>query len=207
MLFRSRWVAIGAAIGVAFGGIAYAVVVNPPSSSNRFYACVSPSGVVKSGTLRLNVAPTKCPTATDQVQSWNAVGQTGSTGATGATGAGAAPRTISWPSGVTGPTGPDPIGYVGTYALTVTTDGCNIVNPDAGYKFDDLRVRLVTLDGFDPGVTQGSCGQSIGSAPYGVSLDGAPLDFLTAFPGITQLTHLGGDVELNFTDKIGRAHV
>ena len=47
-----RWVALGAAIGVAFGGIAYAVVVNPPNAADRYYACVSSGGTVKADTIR-----------------------------------------------------------------------------------------------------------------------------------------------------------
>ena len=65
--------AIGAAITTALvvGGVAYAVVVVPPNSNDRYYACVSTTGAVKAATIKLNVVPTKCPIASDTVHSWS----------------------------------------------------------------------------------------------------------------------------------------
>jgi len=86
MTKRFGWILVGLVIGLATGGIAYAVVVNPPSSTDRYYACVSNVGVVRAGTVRLNAPPIKCPNALDQIHSWNAAGSTGPTGATGVPG-------------------------------------------------------------------------------------------------------------------------
>jgi len=83
MFKRMRWMAVGLAAGLVMGGVAYAVVVNPPGDGDRYYACVSPSGSVRAGTIRRNSPPTKCPISTDQVQSWNAQGTTGPTGPPG----------------------------------------------------------------------------------------------------------------------------
>lgn len=89
MAIRPRGVAWGAAglvLGLAIGGVAYAVVVAPDNAGDKYYACVSSAGVVKSGTIKLNTAPTTCPSSTDVVHSWAAGGPTGPSGATGATG-------------------------------------------------------------------------------------------------------------------------
>jgi len=96
MTKRFRWILLGLIVGLVTGGVAYAVVVNPPNSGDRYYACVSSAGVVNPKTIKLNVEPTSCPIATDVVHSWNAIGPTGPTGNLGATG----------PTGATGP-GPD----------------------------------------------------------------------------------------------------
>jgi hypothetical protein len=78
-------VAVGSLIG---GGIAWAAVAPPPvplTPEDTMYACVSPSGKVKAGTLKLNVAPTTCPSATDWVRSWTAQGPEGPQGPAGTT--------------------------------------------------------------------------------------------------------------------------
>jgi hypothetical protein len=93
MVKKAVYLFAGVLIGMIVGGVAFAVIVNPPSSANRYYACVSSSGVVKPSTMKLNVEPASCPATTDVVQSWNAVGPSGPTGVTGAPG----------PTGMTGP--------------------------------------------------------------------------------------------------------
>lgn len=128
---RFHWVLLGLVIGLAMGGVAYAVVVNPPSSSDRYYACVSPAGVVRSGSIRRNVPPTKCVSATDTIQSWNAVGTTGPTGATGA-----APQSSELGT------------LVGRYMFTTTNSGCGPTQ---------MRVRVVTFSGRAPSDPLGSC--------------------------------------------------
>lgn len=96
MTKRLSWILLGLVMGLVMGGVAYAVVINPPSGNDRYYACVSNVGIVKAGTVRLNAPPTRCPNASDEVHSWNAVGSTGPTGATGL-------------QGPTGPTAPAPV--------------------------------------------------------------------------------------------------
>ena len=89
-ILKSRaFIAVTAAATTAavVGGIAYAVTVVPPNPSDLYYACVSTAGVVKSSTIKLNVQPTSCPTATDTVRSWNAQGTQGMQGLPGNTGA------------------------------------------------------------------------------------------------------------------------
>ena len=141
---RLRWITLGVVIGLAFGGIAYAVVVNPPNAADRYYACVSSGGIVRSDTIRRNVPPTKCSGRTDTIESWNAVGTTGPTGATGAPGAGgSAFRT-----------------YVGTYTVRHTNTGC---------AANEVRLELVTVAGRTPTDPYGPCG---GLYPcYGVNGD------------------------------------
>ena len=133
MTKRFRWILVGLIIGLVSGGVAYAVVINPPNSSDRYYACVSPAGVVKSGTLRLNVAPSKCPAATDQVRSWTAVGPTGPSGATGSPGTSGGSELGS---------------YVGRYSATFTATGC---------ASGELRIKIHTLDGQAPATNVGDC--------------------------------------------------
>lgn len=135
---RVRWVALGVVVGLAFGGIAYAVVVNPPNAGDRFYACVGTGGVVKSDTLRRNVAPTKCPSRTDTVESWNAVGNTGPTGVTGGTG----------PTGAPGSGGNTYRTYVGTYTVRHTNTGC---------AANELRTELIAVAGQAPIEPYGAC--------------------------------------------------
>lgn len=86
MVKRLMWIVVGTAVGLAAGGIAYATVINPPASSERYYACVANTGVVRYSTLRLNAPPTSCPSASDEIHSWNALGEIGPTGVTGVTG-------------------------------------------------------------------------------------------------------------------------
>lgn len=196
---RFRWILVGLVVGLAVGGVAYAVVVTPPAPSDRYYACVSTLGVVRSGTIRLNVAPTTCPKSTDTVRSWSAQGPTGPTGVTGP---GGSSRSITWPTGINGPTGADPVEYIGTYALTVTTDGCDIVNPSLSYTFDDIRVRLVRLDGADLGLIQSECGSSL----QGSSLSGQSGQVSTAlaaqFPGGRfRIEAFGDAVDTYFSDN------
>jgi len=98
MTKRFRWILVGLVIGLATGGIAYAVVINAPASGQRYYACVSNTGVVRYGTLRLNAPPTSCPASSDEIYSWNAKGEVGATGSAGPTGA----------TGAQGPAAPGP---------------------------------------------------------------------------------------------------
>ena len=199
---RFRWILVGLVVGLAVGGVAYAVVVTPPAPSDRYYACVSTLGVVRSGTIRLNAAPTTCPKSTDTVRSWSAQGPTGPTGVTGP---GGSSRSITWPTGINGPTGADPVEYIGTYALTVTTDGCDIVNPNLSYTFDDIRVRLVRLDGADLGVVQGACGYSNPGSGLNLSngqvRQGLRSALTSAFPGGGfRFESFGGAVDTYFSD-------
>jgi len=147
MTKRFRWILVGLVIGLATGGIAYAVVVNPPNASDRYYACVSNVGVVKAGTVRLNAPPIRCPNALDQIHSWNAAGSTGpqgvagTTGETGATGA-------TGPAGSSSDTGNGFSTYRGTYALSFTNEGCGTW---------ELRWKILVVTGDQPAQTLGSC--------------------------------------------------
>jgi len=142
---RARWVALGVVVGLAFGGIAYAVVVNPPNAGDRYYACVGTGGAVKSDTIRRNVAPTKCPNRTDTVESWNAVGTTGPTGQTGGTG----------PTGAPGSGGNTYRTYVGTYTVRLTNSGC---------AANELRPEIVAVAGETPTAPSGACSALYDSA-------------------------------------------
>ena len=132
MFKRLRWMAIGLATGLVMGGVAYAVVVNPPGAGDRYFACVSPGGIVRADTIRRNSPPTKCASRTDQVQSWNAQGTTGPTGPTGAAGSGG--------SGFRS--------YVGTYTVRHTNSGCGAAQ---------MRIELVAVAGAAPTNPFGPC--------------------------------------------------
>jgi hypothetical protein len=127
-----QWIAVGLAAGLVMGGVAYAVVVNPPAAGDRYYACVSPSGSVRADTIRRNSPPTKCPNRTDQVQSWNAQGTTGPSG----------------PTGVAGSGGNAFRSYVGTYTVRHTNSGCGAAQ---------MRVELVAVAGAAPTNPFGPC--------------------------------------------------
>jgi len=175
MTKRFRWILVGLVIGFVTGGVAYAVVVNPPNSSDRYYACVSPAGVVRSGTVRLNAAPTKCPSATDQVRSWNAVGPTGPNGVAGDVG----------PTGATGARS-GYLDYVGVYSLTFTHDGCT------GWA---VRVRVVPQHGAPPAETPlGPCSPLRDASSEAVvqSLDSTNVD-----------RTLSVRVDIGFQDRFG----
>ena len=95
-IFKSRLfvgVASAATAIALIGGVAYAVTVVQPSSSDKYYACFSNTDYLK-GKIYLNMAPPTCPAVTDVVRSWDAV--KGAVGATGPSGS----------NGVAGPTGP-----------------------------------------------------------------------------------------------------
>ena len=84
---RLQGVLVGLIVGaIVASGAAYAWTVFPPNSTDKYYACVSKEGVVQSGTLRLNVEPTKCARATDMIRSWNAQGPQGAQGIPGVQG-------------------------------------------------------------------------------------------------------------------------
>lgn len=125
---------VGLVLGLVMGGVAYAVVVNPPNAADRYYACVTSGGYVRAETIKRNAPPTKCTASTDQVRSWNAVGPTGVTGATGATGAAGA--------------GGGYRSYVGTYTLRHTNTGCGAAQ---------LRLELVAIKGAAPANPYGPC--------------------------------------------------
>lgn len=125
---------VGLVLGLVMGGVAYAVVVNPPNAADRYYACVTSGGYVRAETIKRNAPPTKCTASTDQVRSWNAVGPTGVTGATGATGAAGA--------------GGGYRSYVGTYTLRHTNTGCGAAQ---------LRLELVAIKGAAPANPSGPC--------------------------------------------------
>lgn len=140
-------------------------IVNPTAPS---FLTVFPSDAPRPTASNLNWTPTSPPTpnqvtvalgGTGAVKVFNLTGTVdviidvvgyylpsagGATGPTGATGPAPTSRTITWPSGVNGPTGPTAIEYVGTYGITVTTDGCDLTDPDTT---NDLRIEFVTLDG------------------------------------------------------------
>lgn len=72
-LTRFQMLMAGLVLGVIVaGGAAWAVTTVAPTPSDRFYACVSPQGQVRASAIKLNVAPTKCPSANDAVRSWSA---------------------------------------------------------------------------------------------------------------------------------------
>jgi hypothetical protein len=137
-----QWIAVGLAAGLVMGGVAYAVVVNPPAAGDRYYACVSPSGSVRADTIRRNSPPTKCPNRTDQVQSWNAQGTTGPSG----------------PTGVAGSGGNAFRSYVGTYTVRHTNSGCGAAQ---------MRVELVAVAGAAPTNPFGPCLDIVCLAPNG----------------------------------------
>lgn len=132
MFKRAGWIGLGVAVGLVVGSAAYAVVINDPNPGDRYYACVSPAGLVRSGTIKRNTPPTKCPSANDQVHSWNAVGNAGPTGATGAPGAAAT----------------DYKTFVGTYGIIVTAEGCG----DWA-----VRYQIVAVSGPEPANPLGQC--------------------------------------------------
>jgi uncharacterized protein YjbI with pentapeptide repeats len=103
------------------GGVAYAVTVVPPNSSDRYYACVRTNGVIRPDTLRLNKVPTSCPGSTDTVRSWNAQGPRGLAGATGTPGA-------NGTTGATGATGPSgaAIDCAATPRPGINLSGCDL---------------------------------------------------------------------------------
>jgi len=95
---RFRWILAGLIVGLLVGGAAYAgynVAVVNSSPSDRWYACVGSTGVVREDTLRLNTYPASCPKSTDKIRTWNAAGPSGASGSAGVTGS----------TGVTGATG------------------------------------------------------------------------------------------------------
>lgn len=107
MTNRVQGLIVGVLVGAFFaGGVAYAVTVVPPNDTDRYYACVSTTGIVRYGTMRLNVQPTSCPKAGDTVRSWNAKGPQG-------------------PQGPAGPAGPP--GSPGLVVLTVHVIGLGTV--------------------------------------------------------------------------------
>jgi hypothetical protein len=73
---------IGLVLGLLLaGGVAVAGVVGSESgSSDRYFACVSADGEVRSGTIRLNTEPSRCRRADDTIHSWNAEGPPGPAG-------------------------------------------------------------------------------------------------------------------------------
>ena len=78
-MVKSRIVvgAVTACVAAAVvGGVAWAVTIVPPVSTDRYYACVSPAGVVRAGTIRFNTPPTKCPNAADVVRTWTGIDPT-----------------------------------------------------------------------------------------------------------------------------------
>ena len=102
MMKAFAWISVGLAAGLVVGGVAYAVVVNPPDAGERYYACVTNTGVVRYSTLRLDAPPTSCPSTSDSIHSWNAKGEIGPTGPVGSTGE----RGATGPQGTTGERGP-----------------------------------------------------------------------------------------------------
>ena len=85
-LFGSRVFigALAAALGALLaGGVAWAVTVVPPGSTDRYFACVGPLGRVRQNTIRFRAAPTSCPGPHDVVRSWNAQGPQGIQGPAG----------------------------------------------------------------------------------------------------------------------------
>jgi len=100
-IFKSRLfvgVASAATALALIGGVAYAVTVVQPSSSDKYYACFSNTDYLK-GKIYLNMAPPTCPAVTDVVRSWDAVkGAVGATGPSGSNGVAGA----TGPSGATG---------------------------------------------------------------------------------------------------------
>ncbi|MSW27950.1 MAG: hypothetical protein F2849_04465, partial [Actinobacteria bacterium] len=118
-LKRYKWLLIVLTLSVAFGGVAYAgynVAIIASSPSDQWHACVSNTGVVRAGTLRLNSYPASCPRPTDTVRSWNASGPSGVNGLDGTDGQDGA-------TGATGPTGPagDPATTTSSTSSTTTT--------------------------------------------------------------------------------------
>src|SRR5262245_47624973 len=59
-------------------GLAHAAVPAPAAtrlgSSDYMYACITPGGKVRTGSVRLNVAPPTCPDATDTLRYWHPAG-------------------------------------------------------------------------------------------------------------------------------------
>ena len=81
---RLQGIIVGVIVGVLFaGGVAYAVTYLPPTSTDRYYACVNSNGTVEYTTLRLNhkPSPSACASRTDTIRSWNAQGPKGDPGA------------------------------------------------------------------------------------------------------------------------------
>jgi len=109
------------------GGVVWAVTTVAPTPTDRFYACVSPQGQVRASAIKLNVAPTKCPSALDTVRSWSA-GQIDSV----AQECGAFPHPgVNW--------------YVPGSA---PKNGCNMAGANlAGANFRQANLRNVVLSG------------------------------------------------------------
>ena len=165
-LKRYKWLLIVLTLSVAFGGVAYAgynVAIIASSPSDQWHACVSNTGVVRAGTIRLNSFPASCPRSTDTVRSWNASGPSGVNGLNGTNGQDGAtgPSGVNGsdgPQGATGVTGATGVSlsggstgystFVGVYSVTFSNAGCDI---------SSLRLRLITHSGPTPAQELGPC--------------------------------------------------
>ncbi len=149
-----RGVALGVVVGLGVGGgIAYAVTVIPPNSTDRYYACVSAAGVVRSGTMKLNVVPTSCPKASDVVHSWNAQGPQGLKGDTGPQGpAGPAAVLPTLRTVTLGPVGLPASGDY-TYPGSVDVHDCQTVSVSTE-RTNNPPLAGVNLLQYGPGAAQ-----------------------------------------------------
>jgi len=131
-IFKSRLfvgVASAATALALIGGVAYAVTVVQPSSSDKYYACFSNTDYLK-GKIYLNMAPPSCPAVTDVIRTWDAVkGAVGATGPSGSNGVAGA----TGPSGATGSAGDSyrPINLCSSIpGPSMNFSGCNLGDRD-----------------------------------------------------------------------------
>ncbi len=156
-IFKSRLfvgVASAATAIALIGGVAYAVTVVQPSSSDKYYACFSNTDYLK-GKIYLNMAPPTCPAVTDVVRSWDAVkGAVGATGPSGSNGVAGA----TGPSGATGSGGDSyrPINLCSSIpGPMMNFSACTLTNSNWGYQnlagtlFNGTRFESSTLSSAD----------------------------------------------------------
>jgi hypothetical protein len=156
---RLQGIVIGVIVGALFaGGVAYAVKIVPPNSSDRYYACVGSAGAVHEKTIRLNSPPTSCLYPSDKIRSWSAQGPSGVTGPVGATG---------------------PTGTPGSDAASATT--ARIALPAFGFGGCNSSTEWVSAV---PGTV--GCTDPAWASQYGLPLDAAdyPSAALAHFTGV-----------------------